>query len=434
MKNPNIKNRTLLLSSDVAGFTLSFLLAYWLRMKSGYVVSGYVPLEKYISIIVFLNIALVTLFASFSLYKVRRSSSFTEEFLTLTKVIFLMFFILAAATFILKVTMLSRIVILLSLIFSICLISGVRFFFYKWLLKRDEKRCVIFNENETGRRIVKKLTDHPELGYRFEGFVHSLKEINRHHPEVVFVTTEMNTNELSVLSITHPDIEFKIVPSYIELITEPLTLNELQDIPIINLRPGSTQYIYIKIKPAIDKLISCILLILLSPFLALIAASIKLTSRGPILYKQKRFGRHEQPFDFYKFRTMKIDNQTAITNETEYLFKTKNDPRVTSIGKFLRRFCLDELPQLINVIKSDMSLVGPRPHLKEELKDLEPWQKRRFEVLPGMTGLWQISGRHELSFKKSIFLDLYYVKNMSFKLDLEVMLKTVPAILFSKMG
>tara|TARA_Y100000034_G_C6898851_1_gene415045 strand:- start:2979 stop:3380 length:402 start_codon:yes stop_codon:yes gene_type:complete len=118
-------------------------------------------------------------------------------------------------------------------------------------------------------------------------------------------------------------------------------------------------------------------------------------------------------------------------NEVSYLYKKKHDPRITFIGKILRRSCLDELPQLWNVFKGDMSLVGPRPHFKEELQALQGWQKKRFSVKPGMTGLWQVSGRHELSFEKTVFLDIYYVNHLSLALDLKIMFKTIPSIIFS---
>jgi lipopolysaccharide/colanic/teichoic acid biosynthesis glycosyltransferase len=116
----------------------------------------------------------------------------------------------------------------------------------------------------------------------------------------------------------------------------------------------------------------------------------------------------------------------------DYLFKKKNDPRITRVGKILRRLCLDELPQLVNVLKGDMSLVGPRPHFKEEMNILKGFKRKRFDARPGMTGLWQVSGRHDLSFERTVFLDLYYVKHMSFLLDLKILFKTIPAILFSR--
>ena len=132
----------------------------------------------------------------------------------------------------------------------------------------------------------------------------------------------------------------------------------------------------------------------------------------------------------YKFRTMRFGKKPK--NQAAYLYKVNRDPRVTLFGSLLRRTGLDELPQLFNVLKGEMSLVGPRPHLKEELHFFKDWRRRRFNIRPGLTGLWQISGRHALYSEKAAALDLYYINHMSFSLDLKILLKTIPAIIFSR--
>ncbi|HEY0605822.1 MAG TPA: sugar transferase, partial [Herpetosiphonaceae bacterium] len=161
----------------------------------------------------------------------------------------------------------------------------------------------------------------------------------------------------------------------------------------------------------------------------------KLTSRGPVLYRQTRIGRHGMPFEFLKFRTMVINAdelkaQLMDQNEGDGpLFKMKNDPRVTPIGRFLRKYSLDEIPNLWNVLRGEMSLVGPRPAIPEEVFQYESWHRRRLEVTPGVTGLWQATGRSDSSFDEYVRLDIYYAEHWSVWLDLRIMLATVPSVI-----
>ena len=188
-------------------------------------------------------------------------------------------------------------------------------------------------------------------------------------------------------------------------------------------------------KEAFDRVLAAFALTLLSPLLLLIALGIKLTSRGPIIFRQVRVGRDGEVFTVYKFRTMVVDAEKhlealwEISDGNGVLFKLRDDPRVTRIGRHLRRFSLDELPQIWNVLRGDMSLVGPRPPLPNEVARYEPWQTRRLEVKPGMTGIWQVSGRSELTFDEMVMIDIYYVDNWSPSLDLRILVRTVIAVL-----
>src|SRR5207248_3334530 len=172
-----------------------------------------------------------------------------------------------------------------------------------------------------------------------------------------------------------------------------------------------------------------------SPFWLAIAAAIKITSPGPVFFRDVRIGLGERPFGMMKFRTMYADardRQAALEGANEAsgpLFKIKNDPRVTPVGRFLRRFSIDELPQVLNVLWGEMSLVGPRPLPIRDYEQLEPWHRKRYSVLPGMTGLWQVSGRIELSFDDLVRLDFYYLENWSIWLDISILAKTLPAVL-----
>jgi len=199
--------------------------------------------------------------------------------------------------------------------------------------------------------------------------------------------------------------------------------------------PSTTTLVLIRF---VDMVFSSVALLLLLPVFLIIAAAIKFTSRGPVLFIQKRVGRGGREFDFYKFRSMVHDAEqrrlylTGLNERNGPVFKMRRDPRITPVGRFLRRYSLDELPQLLNVLKGDMSLVGPRPALPQEVATYTARQRLRLAVTPGLTGLWQISGRAELSFEESIELDLSYVQDMSLGLNLRLICLTLPAVLSGK--
>lgn len=187
-------------------------------------------------------------------------------------------------------------------------------------------------------------------------------------------------------------------------------------------------------KRMFDLFVSLFLLILLSPVMILVALAVKLTSKGPALYQQQRVGIGGKPFRMYKFRSMVVDADDqlpGLLDQSEgngILFKMKDDPRITPVGRFIRKYSLDELPQLFNTFKGEMSLVGPRPPLPREVEDYEKWVHRRLLVKPGITGLWQVSGRSDLSWEDSVRLDLYYVENWSLMGDLVLLWRTVRTV------
>jgi exopolysaccharide biosynthesis polyprenyl glycosylphosphotransferase len=188
------------------------------------------------------------------------------------------------------------------------------------------------------------------------------------------------------------------------------------------------------IKRLFDIFASAAALLLLSPLLAAVAIAVKLTSKGPIFFKQARVGLHGRPFNMFKFRTMiagadRLKEDLAQKNEqTGPVFKMKNDPRVTPIGRILRKHSVDELPQLINVLRGDMSIVGPRPPIAKEVALYEGWQRRRLSVRPGLTCIWQVSGRNQISFEEWMFLDMQYIDHWSLREDLSLILQTVPVV------
>jgi lipopolysaccharide/colanic/teichoic acid biosynthesis glycosyltransferase len=191
-------------------------------------------------------------------------------------------------------------------------------------------------------------------------------------------------------------------------------------------------------KRVLDVILATLGLLVLSPLLLLIALSIRLTSKGPIIYKSQRIGKNQKPFYMYKFRTM-IPNAEQLRdalcqkeNLNEQLFKLKNDHRVTPIGRFLRKYSLDEFPQLVNVIRGEMSLVGPRPYIPQESALFKAPFTARFSVMPGITGPWQVGGRSDLSFQQLCELELAYVQNWSLWTDALILLKTIPSVLLKK--
>jgi exopolysaccharide biosynthesis polyprenyl glycosylphosphotransferase len=191
-------------------------------------------------------------------------------------------------------------------------------------------------------------------------------------------------------------------------------------------------------KRAFDTLVSSIGLLLLAPLFLVIAVAVKLNSPGPVFFRQQRLGLQRRPFTLLKFRTMVADAELLLAdllthNEADGpLFKLRHDPRITRVGRWLRRYSLDELPQLWNVLRGEMSLVGPRPPLPSEVAAYEDWQLDRLEVRPGITGLWQVSGRSDLSFDEYVRLDLFYIENWSLAYDLFMVIKTIPMLLKAK--
>jgi lipopolysaccharide/colanic/teichoic acid biosynthesis glycosyltransferase len=210
-------------------------------------------------------------------------------------------------------------------------------------------------------------------------------------------------------------------------------------VPLFELRPPIFAGTDWAVKRSFDLVVAVLLLVVGLPLWLLIAALIRATSRGPVLFADTRVGLGEQPFRMLKFRTMvagAAGSQAELELDNEAsgaLFKIRDDPRVTAVGRVLRRFSIDEVPNVVNVLRGEMSLVGPRPLPVRDYERLEPWHRRRYNVLPGMTGLWQIAGRSDLSFDDLVRLDFYYLENWSIWLDVTILVKT-PAAVVARRG
>ncbi len=230
-------------------------------------------------------------------------------------------------------------------------------------------------------------------------------------------------------------VSVRIAPKTTELLLQRAEYIPNQGAPLFELRPPALTGLEWAVKRGFDILVASLMIVVALPVWLVIAAAIKLTSKGPVFFRDRRIGLGEHAFGMMKFRTMYADaaaRQDALEAENEAsgpLFKIKNDPRVTPVGGFLRRFSLDEMPQVLNVLWGEMSLVGPRPLPVRDYEQLLPWHRKRYLVLPGMTGLWQVSGRIDLSFDDLVRLDFYYLENWSIWLDISILAKTLPAVL-----
>ena len=326
-------------------------------------------------------------------------------------------------------------------------------------------RVLVAGSNEVGRRAMQAIVSQPKLGYSLVGFVDD--EVNRgpvgvgseHRviwperlgsvEEIEAVVDAKAVDEViialpgaqqeRILSIIEhcrqEGVEFKFVPDLVQLSLDRVDLGDLAGMPLIGMKvPAITGWNFV-VKRMLDIVVATLVLLIAAVPMAFISLLIKRDSDGPVIFRQSRVGRNGQTFEITKFRCMVngADSQRAeliaqAAGADPRLFKMEDDPRVTGVGHWLRRWSLDELPQFWQVLKGDMSVVGPRPQLIEEVAHYEEWHRQRLHATPGMTGLWQINGRSDLSFDEMVRLDLYYAEHWSLWLDIKVMLRTVPAV------
>lgn len=286
------------------------------------------------------------------------------------------------------------------------------------------------------------LTPRPDNGLRSLGALADLGEVlARDRVQEVIIADPDFPQALAVELVDQchrRGVEVHVAPSTMEILVQRAEFMPGQSVPLFTLKPPVFDGIDFAVKRTFDLVGALLLLTLLSPLLLALSLAVKLTSRGPILYRSARPGIGGLPFDCFKFRTMRDDagvseEELEQLNEADgALFKIRDDPRVTSVGRLLRRFSLDELPQLVNVVRGEMSLVGPRPLPLRDFERLEEWHKKRYLVLPGITGLWQVSGRSELDFDDLVRLDFLYLERWSVALDLVILLKTLPAVVMRR--
>jgi exopolysaccharide biosynthesis polyprenyl glycosylphosphotransferase len=265
-----------------------------------------------------------------------------------------------------------------------------------------------------------------------------VETVERHAVTTVISTLPSSEHERTadlVRRLHGLHIDLRVVPDLLDLAYARATVSEIEGIPLVGLRDPALSPASRLIKHSFDRLMSLLGLVLLIPFFLLIAALIKLDSRGPVFYGARRIGEGGHPFTMYKFRTMREGAEAALGEaigdeaRAAGIYKVQGDPRVTRIGRWLRRTSIDELPNLLNVLRGEMSLVGPRPEQPFIVADYEPWQHRRTAIRPGMTGWWQVNGRGDLPMHQHTDFDLYYVENYSLLLDLRILGRTVGAVI-----
>ncbi|MGH2535194.1 MAG: sugar transferase [Thermomicrobiales bacterium] len=327
-------------------------------------------------------------------------------------------------------------------------------------------RVLVVGAGGAGRRVMQALMGRSSYGYRVVGFVddgitadavavateHRVTRADRlgttedvgelvasRDIDEVIIALPGDAHE-RVLAIIDQcrqrSVTFKVVPDLLQLSLDRVDLGEVSGVPLIGLKDASIRGANYAVKRAIDIVIASIVLLTMSLPMLSIAWRIRRESPGPVLFRQQRIGRNGVPFTLLKFRCMvenadqqRAEVMTAYGEEMDpRLFKLQDDPRLTKLGRKLRRWSLDELPQFINVLRGDMSVVGPRPQLPEEVADYDDWHRQRLLVTPGLTGLWQINGRSTLTFEEMVRLDLYYAEHWSPWLDLKIVLRTAPAV------
>jgi len=446
----------LLVIIDVLVISLSLLCSIWLRFKSTlFAPGGHLGFYSYLLFLVFAVIPVyLILYFAFGLYKPRRTyKNIFSEATQLIKVNIVAFFTLVSILFIINQPDFSRIMLFLMAIIG-TFFGIIERFAIRSVLKnlrvnhKNLKHILIVGDNDLAFSFAHKIRENPYLGFVVSGFLgrseHVGEEIegstvigafkdldhvlenNRYDRVVLAIPLKYyyKINEL-VESCEKVGIKAEIIPDYIRYFPAQPSVDMIEDIPIINIRYVPLDDNFNKfLKYTSDYVISIIAIIITSPIMIITAIAIKITSPGPIIFKQERMGYNGEIFKMYKFRSMKVQDPSEEKSE----WTTPDDPRKTRVGDFIRKTSIDELPQFFNVLKGDMSVVGPRPerpYFVEQFKETIPKYMVKHQVKPGLTGWAQIHGcRGDTSIKKRIEFDIEYVENWHMGLDLAIMIKT----------
>ncbi len=453
---------------DAILINVAFLVAYWVRYELQWfwqVEPAYLmPYTVYIPTFLVLTAIILISYWLDGAYVTRRGRSWLDEMYiifrgTLIGIATVIFFI-----FLTYRSYYSRLIFLYVGVSILCIL-GLSRMVERAVQSRLRRRGIgvtrvlIAGAGEAGRTVMRNLVAHPEYGYHIVGFVDDMPDrgntdigrfralggteripqlVTEHAVDEVIVALPWMAHR-KILTIMgqceRQHVRAKIVPDLFQLSLTQVDMNDINGVPLIGVKEPSIRGHNRVAKRLLDVAISSAFLVLFSPLLGLIALLIKLDSSGPVIFNQMRVGRGGRPFTCHKFRTMYVGAELAVEQLAEHneasgpLFKMRDDPRRTRVGRWLRKLSFDELPNFWNVIKGDMSVVGPRPALPKEVEQYQPWHRRRLEAAPGITGLWQINGRSEMNFDEGVLLDIYYVDHWSPFLDLKIILKTIPAIL-----
>ena len=443
---------------DIIVIAFSLGVSWWLRFKTTMFgpIGGHLPVQSYLLFLTFAVIPVyIILYFSFGLYKPRRTyKTIFSEATQIIKVNIVAFIVLVAILFILNQPNFSRIMLFLLGIVAMDFAIIERFIIRSFLKRirsnnKNLKHILIVGDNDLAFSFARKIRNNPYLGFDVSGFlgrknrvgmeiegskiIGSFDDLDRILEEndfdrVVLAIPLKYYDKIDELveSCERVGIKAEIIPDYIRYFPAQPSVDMIDDIPIINIRYVPLDDPYNRARKIIsDYIISIIAIIITSPIMLFTAIAIKLTSPGPIIFKQERIGFHGKPFEMYKFRSMKVQNP----NEEKSEWTTKDDPRKTKVGDFIRKTSIDELPQFFNVLKGDMSVVGPRPerpYFVDEFRKEIPKYMVKHQVKPGLTGWAQIHGcRGDTSIKKRIEYDIEYVENWHMGLDLGIIIKTV---------
>jgi Undecaprenyl-phosphate glucose phosphotransferase len=462
------------LSDALLGLT-AFIIAYALRFHSGLIpiTKGVPPLRQYINVLPFIAVLVPLAYQLQGLYRLRRGRSRVDDFfavfvgsivavvLGIVATLYVQIYFAPNTTKDRGLFEVSQLVWGLFLVLNVMLTYASRELVREALERRWRagvglKRILIAGSGELGRLVADKILEHRELGYQIVGFVDDraagdhlgyrglpLLGTIEEAPEIstresidhlyVALPPEQHVQMLELIESTSREmVDVKVVPDLLQVIALRARLEDLDGVPVININDVPLQGFNSLVKRAIDIAISAAALAVLVIPLAVIAALVKLTSRGPVFYRQERMGLDGRPFMIHKFRSM----YDGAEGETGPVFASRDDPRRTPLGRVLRRSNIDELPQFWNVLKGEMSLVGPRPErplFVAQFKDKIPQYMLRHKVKAGITGWAQVNGwRGNTSIEKRIEYDLYYIENWSVRLDLKIMWLTVLKGFFHK--
>jgi exopolysaccharide biosynthesis polyprenyl glycosylphosphotransferase len=390
---------------------------------------------------------------AFGIYRSARITSMLEEFQALIRGAALGLLVVASISFFFRELHFGRFVVLACAGLNLILQGGSRIVFRRLeeRIRRSGKHdvpVVIAGTGVTAIRLLQKLQDHPEIGYQVAGFVDDSHDSERkdvanrpvlgHIDDLREIVAERGVKEVFVAmpSLGHTrmlslvldcedlGVTFRVVTDLFEVLTAGAPIDLVDDLPLVRLGRQHGSSFYKPVKRLIDVIGAFAGLVLLAPVLWWCARKITQESPGPALFCQKRVGVNGEVFDIYKFRTMYIDTDPYSSAPHD-----REDPRITPYGRWLRATSLDELPQLLNVVRGQMSLVGPRPEMPFIVDTYDDWQRRRLSVKPGITGLWQILGRKDLPMHENLQYDFYYIRNRSLGHDLSILIRTVGVVL-----
>ncbi len=420
-------------------------------------------LGPYTQVFIFWGLLCILFLNNYHLYRTIRDISYLDEAILVLKSLALATLPAAAAVFFFQIKIYSRGVFLANAVILFISLAGwrmVKRYFVRRMVVRgyNRQRVLIVGGGKVGRAVAREFRANPYLGMEAAGYLDDQKngEIDgvlvlgrlqdfervarQKFIDEVIVTIPSARGQVSEMIRTgqRMGLGIRIVPDFLDLTAGELETSSIGTVPLLeyhNQVPHGTDLI---LKRAFDLLVGGLAFLLCLPFLPLLVLMIKLDSSGPVFYVSPRCGKDGRVFRFYKFRSMvpgaekQLERLKDRNEQDGPVFKIRDDPRITRGGRFLRRYSLDELPQLWNVLQGEMSLVGPRPPTPDEVERYHDWQLKRLSIKPGITCLWQIKGRSELSFEEWLKWDFFYIDNWSFWLDIKILLRTIFVVIRGK--